>query len=45
MVVRGDVAQVKAHFILIGDSANLGARYVHGLRRTSHTLGNHFGRT
>jgi hypothetical protein len=26
MVVRGDVAQVKADFILLGDSAHLGAR-------------------
>jgi hypothetical protein len=26
IVVPGDVAQVKAHFILLGDSANLHAR-------------------
>ena len=41
----GDEAQVKAHFGPVGDSDNLDARLVHGLRRTYHRIGNHFGRT
>ena len=45
MVLLGDEAQVKAHFGLFGDSANLDARYVHGLRQTYHGLENRFGRT
>ena len=45
MVLLGDEAQVEASFGPFGDSANLGARSVHGLRRTFHTLENHFGRT
>jgi hypothetical protein len=45
MVVPGDEAQVKAHFILLGDSTNLDARWPHSLRRMCHALGNHFGRT
>ena len=44
MVPLGDEAQVEAHFDTFGDSANLGARLVHSLRRTYHRLGNHFGR-
>jgi hypothetical protein len=44
MVLLGDEAQVDARFGLYGDSANLGARLVHGLRRMYHRLGNHFGR-
>jgi hypothetical protein len=35
---------VDARFGLFGDSANLDARLVHGLRRTYHRLRNHFGR-
>jgi hypothetical protein len=31
---------VDARFGLFGDSANLDARLVHGLRRTYHRLGN-----
>ena len=38
-------AQVEARLGPFGDSANLGARKVHGLRRKYHRLGNHFGRT
>ena len=38
-------AQVEAHFGPFGDSANFGARKVHGLRRTYHRLGHHFGHT
>jgi hypothetical protein len=33
MVLLGDEAQVDARFGLFGDSANLDARLVHGLRR------------
>jgi hypothetical protein len=32
MVLLGDMAQVDAHFGMFGDSANLDARKVHGLR-------------
>ena len=45
MVLLGDEAQVEAHFGMFGDSANLDARLVHGLLRTYHRLGNHFGST
>ena len=45
MVLLGDEAQLEASFGLFGDSANLDARSVHGLRRTYHMLGNRFGRT
>jgi hypothetical protein len=44
IVLLGDEAQVKARFGPFGNSANLDARQVHGLRRTYHVLGNHFGR-
>jgi hypothetical protein len=42
MVLLGDEAQVDARFGLFGDSANLDARLVHGLRRTYHRLGKSF---
>ena len=45
MVLLGDEAQVETSFRLFGDSANLDARSVHGLRRTYHGLRNHFGHT
>jgi hypothetical protein len=45
MLLLGDEAQVEAHFGPFGDSAKLYASYIHGLRRTYHKLGNHFGRT
>ena len=45
MVLRGDEAQLEARFGPFGDSANLDARLAHGLRRTYHKLGNHFGPT
>jgi hypothetical protein len=32
MEFLGDMAQVEAHFSLFGDSANLDARQVYGLR-------------
>jgi hypothetical protein len=34
MVLLGDEAQLESRFHSFGDSANLDARYVHGLRRT-----------
>jgi hypothetical protein len=42
MVLRGDEAQVDACFSSFGDSDNLDARWVHGLRQTYHMLRNHF---
>jgi hypothetical protein len=45
MLLLGDEAQVEACFDPFGDSANLYARQVHGLRRTYHRLGNCFGCT
>ena len=45
MVLLGDEAQLEARFGSFGDSANLEARWVHGLRQTYHRLQNHFGRT
>jgi hypothetical protein len=42
MELLDDKAQVEARFGPFGDSANLDARYVHGLRRTYHRLKNHF---
>jgi hypothetical protein len=40
-----DVGQGEARLGLFGDSVNLGTRKVHDLRRTYHTLRNHFGHT
>ena len=45
MVLLGEEAQVKARFGLFEDSANLEARYMHGLHGTYHLLRNQFGRT
>jgi hypothetical protein len=45
MVLLGYEAQLEARFSPFGYSANLDTKYVHGLRRTSHSLENHFGRT
>ena len=45
MVLLGDEAQVEVRFGLFGDSANLDARSLHGLRRSYHRLRNRFGRT
>jgi hypothetical protein len=36
MVLLGYEARVKAHFGLFGDSANLDARWVHGVLRMYH---------
>ena len=44
MVHLGDEAQVEARFGPFGDSPNLAARSVHGLRGTYHRLRNRFGR-
>jgi hypothetical protein len=44
-MLLGDEAQVDARYNPFGDSANLDARYVHGLCRTYHMLRNHFGCT
>jgi hypothetical protein len=41
----GDVGHVDHRFNLFGDSVHIGARYVHGLRRTYHRLKKYFGRT
>ena len=38
LVLLGDEAQVEARFGPFKHSANLDARYVHGLRRTYHRL-------
>ena len=45
MVLLCDEAQVEARFYPFGDSSNLDARLVHGLRRTYQKLRNRFGRT
>ena len=45
MIILGEEAQVEGRFDLFGDSANLDARYVHGLHGTCHMLRNQFGRT
>jgi hypothetical protein len=45
MVLLADEALVDTHFGPFGDSANLDARWGHGLRRMYHIHGNHFGRT
>ena len=39
MVLLGDEAQLKARFSPFGDSGNIDARWVHGLRRMYHRLG------
>ena len=45
MVLVGDEAQLEPRFGPFGDSANLDARSVHGLRLRYHKLENRFGRT
>jgi hypothetical protein len=45
MRLLGDEAQVEARFGPFGDSATLGARLVHGLRRTHRRLRNSIGGT
>ena len=43
MELLGDVGRKEACFGPFVDSVNLDTRKVHGLRRTYHCLGNHFG--
>jgi hypothetical protein len=45
MELLGDVGHVESHFSPLGDSVSVGARWVHGLRRTYHRLRNQSGRT
>jgi hypothetical protein len=45
MALLGDVGQVESRFGPFGDSLNLSARNVHGLRRTYNGHGTHFGHT
>jgi hypothetical protein len=45
MVLLGDEVKEDTYFGLFGESANLDARLVHGLRQTYHRLENHFGHT
>ena len=45
MILLGDEAQLTVRFYPFGDSANLDATSVHGLRRMYHRLENRFGRT
>jgi hypothetical protein len=45
MEFLGEVGHMEPHFGLFRDSVSVGARYVHGLRRTYHLLINRFGRT
>jgi hypothetical protein len=40
-----DVGQIEAHIGSFGDSANLNARYVHGVHRMYHRFASHFART
>jgi hypothetical protein len=42
MVLLGYEAQLEARFSPFGDSDNLDARKVYGLRQTYHRLRNHF---
>jgi hypothetical protein len=44
-VLLGDVGQVEARFGPFGDSVNLSARQVRGLRRIYHGHSNRFGHT
>jgi hypothetical protein len=44
MEFLGDVGQIEARIGPFGDSANLDARYVHGMHRMYHRLINHFVR-
>ena len=45
MVLLGDMSEVEATFSPFGDSVNLDARQVHGLRQMHYRLRNHFGCT
>jgi hypothetical protein len=43
MELLANLGRVESRFSPFGDSANLDARLMHGLRQTYHRLGNHFG--
>jgi hypothetical protein len=45
MELLGDMGHVESCFGPFGDGVSIGARKVHGLRRTYHRHRNHFGRT
>jgi hypothetical protein len=45
LILLGNVCQVEACFTPFGDSVNLSARWVHGLRRMYNGCGNHFRQT
>jgi hypothetical protein len=45
VLLLGCESQLETRFGPFGDSANLDARLVHGLRRKYHRLENRFGRT
>jgi hypothetical protein len=45
MELLADVGHVDSRFGLFRNGVSFGARLVHGLRRTYHMLGNHFGHT
>jgi hypothetical protein len=45
MELLGDVGHFESHFSLVGDNVSVGARWVHSLRQTYHTLRNRFGHT
>ena len=45
MELLGDVGHEEPRFSPFGDSVNVGARKVHGLRQTYHRLRIHFGHT
>ena len=45
MELLGCTGQVEAHFSPFGDSVDLHARWVHGLRQMHYRLRNHFGCT
>ena len=43
MKLLSDLGHVEPRFDPFGDSVSVGARYVYGLPRRYHRLGNHFG--
>jgi len=45
LVLLGEEAQAEPRFSLLGDSANLDARYRHSLHGTYHMIENQFGHT
>jgi hypothetical protein len=43
MELLGDVGHVESRFGPIGDGVSIGARQIHSLRQTYHSLRNRFG--